>query len=228
MDVRSLKFFLAVAREGSFVKAAESLRLTQPNLSRTIRELENEVGSALFVRSSRGVTLTDSGIVLRKRASEVMELIEKTRSEVASFAATGITGEVRLAAGEAENLRPLIRVMRAVQASHPGISYRIFSGNGEEVTRRIDNGLADFGVVFEPVDITRYDHLKRPGGTAWGVVMPVTAPWAGELAVTPEMLLAMPLLVPEQMLEGNGLSGWLGDREEKRHVKFPTEEIVVG
>lgn len=217
MDTRSLRFFLAVAREKSVKKGAEALHLTQPNVTRTIHELEEELGVQLFIRSTKGLKLTAEGELLRRRAEEVTALIEKTRAEL-SAGAEEIAGDVYLASGETEGIRPLVFAMARLRREHPGVRFHVVSGNSDEVLNRVDTGLADFGIVFEPVDVTPYDHIRLPWSDTWGVIMREDSPLAEKEALSPDDLADEPLILSVQQVEKNGIAAWFGDRYEKLNV----------
>ncbi|MBQ5458975.1 MAG: LysR family transcriptional regulator, partial [Rhodocyclaceae bacterium] len=171
MKIRVLHYFLAVAREGNITAAAGALHVTQPTLSRQLAELEEELGVRLFVRRSHGVALTADGLRLRERAEEILDLLEKTRAE---FAAPGkpLTGDVHIGCGETREMRHLAHAMQRTQQQWPGIRFHIHSGNFDDVTARLDEGLLDFCLLIEPVDLSKYDSMRLPGKDVWGVITP--------------------------------------------------------
>ncbi len=217
MDFRSLRIFLAVAQEKSFVRATEVIHLTQPNLTRTVKELENEIGEPLFIRSKKGLILTDKGILLQRRAEEILCLVRKTKTDLMK-SEEEVVGTVYLASGETDGIRPIARAMKFIRSEYPGVRFHIFSGNGPDVVQKIDNGTADFGIVFEPFDLQNYDHLRMPWSETWGVLARKDDPVALLDVVTGEDLKKCELWCSEQMLEGNGLSGWLGERIENLNI----------
>ena len=152
MDVRVLRYFLTVAREASFSRAADALYMSQPTLSRQIRDLEEELGTTLFVRTNRNVTLTRDGMRLRRRAQEIVELMDRTREEFENLD-EDISGDVCIGSGETHAMRALARVAIDVRREHPGVRYHLFSGNADDVAERLDRGLLDFGVVIDPADL---------------------------------------------------------------------------
>lgn len=211
MDLRSLRFFLAVAREKSFLRAAQTLHHTQPNVTRTVKALEEELGGPLFVRSSKGVTLTPRGEVLVKRASEIVDMVSQTEQEVRRCdRASGLTGDIRIAAGETAHMPRFLSAVQRTRAKHPGIRFHFHSANGEEVARRVDLGLADLGLVFEPFNLTPYAHHTLPWTENWGVIVPQNHMFASQCTVTAEDLRRVPIIVSSQMLENNALTAWLG------------------
>ena len=179
MDIRVLEYFLAVAREGSISKAAESLCMTQPPLSRQLKDLERELGKQLLIRGSKKITLTEEGILLRKRAEELIELMEKTKNEI-SLSDEHINGTVCIGSGETDAISLLARAARDLQQKWPDISYSIYSGDAAHVTEKLDNGLIDFGLLIEPVDISKYDYIRLPVKDTWGVLMRKDCPLAAK------------------------------------------------
>lgn len=207
MELRVLRYFLAVAQEESISAAAEVLHLTQPTLSRQLMDLEAELGKPLFLRGKRKITLTEDGVLLRKRAGEIVELVEKTESELTA-AEGSVSGEVCIGAGETDAMRLIARAAKALQAEHPQIRYHLYSGNADDVSERLDKGLLDFGLMIEPFDLGKYDSVKLPAADTWGVLMRRDSPLALRSCIRPEDLWGLPLLTSRQSLVQNGLSGW--------------------
>ena len=160
MEIRTLRYFLAVAREGSITRAANFLHLTQPTLSRQMQDLEEELGRPLLIRKSHRVDLTPEGVLLRKRAEEIVSMVDKTEAEFTALEDT-VSGDVYIGSGETRALCPIAKVIRQMRADSPGIRYHLYSGNAQDVTERLDKGLLDFGIVIEPADISKYDALAR-------------------------------------------------------------------
>lgn len=208
MEFRVLQYFLAAAREQSISGAAEYLHLSQPTLSRQLKELEEELGKQLFIRGNRRITLTEEGMILRKRAEEIVDLMQKTEKEIALNDAA-IAGDIYIGAGETDAIRILARTARRLQENHPGIRLHIASGDSADVTEDLDKGLTDFGILFDPRDLSKYDYLKLPHQDTWGVLMRRDSPLAEKTAVTPEDLWDKPLILSRQHREGSALSMWL-------------------
>ena len=217
MDVRVLRYFLAVAQEESFSHAAEKLYLSQPTLSRQIRDMEQELGVALFIRTNRNVVLTREGLRLRKRAQEIVDLVDKTQEEFASLEEE-ISGDVYIGGGETHVMREIARAAIAVREEYPGVHYHLYSGNAEDVAERLDKGLLDFGIMIEPADIHKYDFLKIPGSDIWGLVMPRDHALARKEAIAPGDLEGIPLLVSRQRMVSGSLSSWLGKNIDHLNV----------
>ena len=217
MELRVLRYFLAVAREESITGAAKQLHVTQPTLSKQLMDLEDELGKQLFVRGSRKITLTDDGVYLRKRAQEICDLADKTAAE---FQDDGqeVHGDVYIGGGETEAMRLIARVAKQLQQEHPHIRYHLYSGNGDDVMERLDKGLLDFGLLIGPANMEKYDFLRLPVADVWGVLMRKDSPLAAHQTVRPEQLRELPLLCSRQSLVRNELSGWLGEDFGKLHI----------
>lgn len=208
MDIRTLRYFLAVAREESISGAAQSLHMTQPPLSRAMSDLETEIGKQLLIRGNRRITLTEEGLLLRKRAAEIIELMEKTEKELSADEKDLICGDIHIGGGETDAMRMIARVAADLKREYPGIKYHLFSGNADDVAERLDKGLLDFGIMIEPADIRKYDYMNLPAKDTWGLLMRRDSPLASLDAIRPENLLGIPLLTSRQNLVSNVLSGW--------------------
>ena len=217
MDIRVLEYFLAVAREESITKAAKALSMTQPHLSRQLKELEDELGKQLFIRGNKKVTLTEEGVLLRKRAEELIELMEKTKEEIRS-SEERIHGTVLIGAGESDAVSFLARTARRLQMSHPDISYHLYSGDATSITEKLDHGLIDFGLLVEPVDISKYEYLRLPAKDTWGVLMRRDSPLAVKDQILAEDLWEKPLLVSHQIYDSSELSSWFQRDIRKLHI----------
>ena len=207
MELRVLQYFLAVAREQSISGAAEALHLSQPTLSRQLKDMEEEFGKQLMIRGNRKITLTEEGMILRKRAEEIMELVKKTENEV-MLSDEGISGDIHIGAGETDATRLLARAAKCVQSECPLVHYHIASGDGCDVMEQLDKGLLDFGLVLEPIDISKYNYLRIKD--IWGVLMRRDSPLAGLEVITPQDLWQQPLIVSRQVsCGGHDLLNWL-------------------
>lgn len=217
MEIRVLKYFLAVAQEESVTKAAEVLHTTQPNLSRQLNALEEELGKKLFERGTRKIVLTEEGMFLRKRAKEITELAERTETDIIDFDKFA-SGTVHIGAAETFAMRRLAEIMLGLREDYPNISYDIFSGSTVEVCEQLNKGLLDFGVLVAPVDLTNYDYVKFPQNDVFGVIMKKNDLLAKLPYVCPDDLRDKPLLVARQQLDGNVLSGWFGQDVESLNI----------
>lgn len=211
MELRVLQYFLAIAREQSIIRAAESLHLSQPTLSTQMKSLEEELGKQLLIRGTKGsrkVTLTEEGMILRKRAEEILDLVKKTEKEV-TLANDIIVGDIYIGTGETDAVRILAKAAKSLQDTSPGIQFHISSGNSTFVKERLDKGLLDFGIVFGAVDLTKYNALKLPARDVWGVLMRKDSPLAEKKAVSPEDLWDKPLIISQQEEKGGIVNQWL-------------------
>lgn len=208
MDIRVLKYFLAVAREESITKAAETLRMTQPPLSRQLKDLEEELGKQLLIRGSKKVTLTEDGILLRKRAEELVDLMEKTKTELTS-SNENINGDIYIGCGETEGISVFAQTAHNLQKKHPLIHYHIYSGDASRVIERLDKGLIDFGLFVGSIDLTKYDYIRLPMKDTWGVLMPKDSPLAEKNTVSAEDLWDKPLIVSHQASDNSEVVSWL-------------------
>ncbi len=199
MDLRVLRYFLTVVREESISGAAEALHLTQPTLSRQLKELEEEFGAQLFVRGnrSRKITLTEKGRLLRRRAEEMVELADKTQEEMLLRDAE-IGGELNIGGGESAGMRTIARAVSLLKEQYPGIRFHMYSGNAEDVKERLERGLLDFGVFIGPVSLERYHTLRLPGTDSWGLLMREDSPLAECAQISANDLAGIPLIVSRQ------------------------------
>ena len=195
MDIRTLQYFLAVAREESISGAAEFLHMTQPPLSRQLKELEAELGKQLFIRGNRKITLTEDGMILRKRAEEIVALMEKTKAEI-NASAENITGDIYIGCAETEGMRMLAKIISKIRQEYDHIHFHIFSGQAEDVSERLDSGLLDFGLFIEPADLKKYDFIKLPITDIWG----------------------LPLIISNQAMVKNEIAGWMGGNYDNLNI----------
>ena len=211
MELRVLHYFLAIAREQSIVRAAESLHLSQPTLSTQIKNMEEELGKQLLIRGTKGsrkVTLTEEGMILRKRAEEILELVKKTETEI-TLSDTIVMGDVYIGTGETDAVRLIAKAAKTLQELHPGIRYHISSGNADFVMEQLDKGLIDFGVVFGAVDLSKYNALKMADTDIWGVFMRKDSPLAEKSQIAPEDLWGKPLILSQREDRGGNITQWL-------------------
>lgn len=199
MEIRVLKYFLAVAREGSITGAANSLHLTQPTLTRQLQELEKELKQKLFIRGKHKITLTPEGVILRKRAQEIIDMVEKTEAEFQS-SNNSIAGDIYIGGGETESMHCIAEILKELQNDYPDIKFHIYSGNAEDVTEKLDKGLLDFGLLIQPVDMSKYDHFALPKKDIWGVVMRKDSPLAKKKYIKLQDLKGLPLLNSRQAI----------------------------
>lgn len=210
MELRVLRYFLAVAREENISRAAEALHTSQPSLSRQLKELEEELGKTLFLRGRRKITLTEDGMFLRKRAEEIVDLADRTARELTSREDL-LTGDVYIGAGETEGMRLVARAAGALAQSSPDVHLHIVSGDRADIAEQMDKGLLDFAVLVGNSDAQKkYEHLLLPQRDTWSVLMRKDHPLAQKSAVRPEDLYQEPLLLSRQAVDGSPLLIWLG------------------
>ncbi|KRF57081.1 MULTISPECIES: LysR family transcriptional regulator [Priestia] len=221
MEIRVLRYFLTVAREGNITKAANVLHVTQPTLSRQLKDLEQELGKKLFIRSSHSIILTDEGMLLRNRAEEIVNMVDKLEAEFSSMEET-IGGDVYIGGGETEAMKHIARVAKDVQLRYPNIRYHLYSGNEEDITERLDKGLLDFGILIQPADISKYNYLNMPAKDVWGVVMRKDSPLALKESIQAADLLNVPLICSRQAMKQtfskNEFADWFGEDFHKLNI----------
>ena len=216
MELRTLRYFLAIVREGTISEAAQSLHLSQPALSRQMKELERELGAALFTRGGgQRVALTEAGARLRKRAEQLVDLAELTEAEFRSLGRE-LSGDIRIAAGETPAVKRLAEAARLLRARHPRVRIHLVSGDAQDVTERLDMGHMDFCLFVGAVNLEKYETLPLPDTDEWGALMPAGDPLARGAFVTPDDLRGKPLIVSRQIVDET--AAWLGRRPEQLNV----------
>lgn len=208
MEIRVLEYFLAVTREQSISGAAKSLHLSQPTLSRQLKDLEDELGKTLLIRGNRKITLTDEGMLLRKRAQEIVGLVRKTENDL-SISDEAISGDIYIGTGETDAFRIIAKIAKQLQSECPAIHYHISSDDGVDVIEQLDKGLIDFGVLFEPCDLSKYDYIKIPAVDTWCVYMRKDSPLANKEFITPADINDKPLIISRQTKDSSDLFHWI-------------------
>ena len=209
MELRVLRYFLAVAREESICGAAEALHLSQPTLSRQLMDLEEELGKKLFIRGNRRITLTEEGVLLRKRAGEILDLVEKTTGELAAED-RNLTGDIYIGAGETKGVHYLTQRAHRLQEQYPRIRFLISSGDSVDITEQLDKGLIDFGLLFDPVDLHKYSAYSLPVFDTWGLLIRQDDPLAKKTGVPAGDLTGLPLIISRRIKDCKLLENWLG------------------
>lgn len=197
MELRVLRYFLEVAREGSVTRAAQRLHISQPTLSKQLKDLEGELGKKLFLRGSHDVKLTGEGQLLRRRAEDILSMADKTVEEFKSLGAF-IGGDVWVGCAESDGIKYLARCYMALLERYPGLRLHLQSGNSADVTGQLDRGLLDFAVIVHEVDLSKYNYLKLPATDRYGVLMRKDSPLASRETVRVEDLLDLPLICSRQ------------------------------
>lgn len=217
MELRVLRYFLMVAREENITRAAELLHITQPTLSRQLKQLEEELGTELFERSNHSIHLTEDGMLLKRRAQEMIELADKTKSEFGQNREE-IAGNISIGSGEARSVQELADVIRVFQEKYPAVQYDLYTANADDIKERIDKGLLDIGLLAEPVDISKYNFIRLKQKERWGVLVRKDSELAHKSVITPEDLLGTPVFMPQRALVKSELEGWFGDIYDRIRV----------
>lgn len=217
MELRVLQYFLAVTREQSISGAAEALHLSQPTLSRQLKDMEEELGKQLMIRGNRKITLTEEGMILRKRAEEILDLVQKAEHEI-TISDDVIAGDVYIGAGETDAVRLLAKAGKKVQMEYPNIHYHISSGDTTDVLENLDKGLIDFGMIFGPVDTSKYEYLEFPVKDEYGILMRKDSPLAKRDVIRPEDLQDKPIIFNRNTRDGDLLTSWLGKNLSELNV----------
>ena len=217
MEIRLLKYFLETANEENITRAAAKLHITQPSLSRQLAHLESELGRKLYARESAGIRLTEEGVLLKKRAEEILDLVDKTRSEL-SESSKAITGTVYIAAGETAGIRHVARVLRRMREEFPAVRYRMISGDYEDVADKLDKCLTDFGLFVGKVNLNKYECITLPYSDRWGAVVRADDPLAKRKFIKPQDLLGRELLFSHQAKTHGEFSEWLNASAESLDI----------
>ncbi len=216
MELRVLRYFIEVAREGSITGAARALHISPPTLSKQLKELESELGCKLFVRGNYNVRLTEEGILLRKRAEDILDMADKTIGEFQSL--NDLTGgDVRIGCAESWLMRHLAGVLKQFRLQYPGLRFHITSGDTRVVVNDLEQGLSDFAVIVEPPDLSRYNYLSLPGGDTWGLLMRADNPLAQKPSIRPEDLQGVPLITSPQSIHAD-LPRWCGETVDQLDI----------
>ena len=213
MEIKNLRYFLAVAREENMSKAAEQLHVSQPTLSKTLKALEEELGKKLFIRHSFSISLTDEGMLLRDRAQDLVAMSDKIEQEFNSL--DDITGgDIYFGLAESYQIRYLAREIYKLKEKYPNFTYHITSGDTEQVTEKLDKGILDFAVLCETPDSNKYEYVKFPEADVWGAIISSSHPLAKKKSIHVSDLIGQPLFVSEQSWN-NEIKTWAKERFPK-------------
>lgn len=213
MEIKNLRYFLAVAREENMSKAAEQLHVSQPTLSKTLKALEEELGKKLFIRHSFSISLTDEGMLLRDRAQDLVAMSDKIEQEFSSL--DDITGgDIYFGLAESYQIRYLAREIYKLKEKYPNFTYHITSGDTEQVTEKLDKGILDFAVLCETPDSNKYEYVKFPEADVWGAIISSSHPFAKKKSIHVSDLIGQPLFVSEQSWN-NEIKTWAKERFPK-------------
>ncbi|MCC8166006.1 MAG: LysR family transcriptional regulator [Planctomycetes bacterium] len=226
MDIRVLRYFVTVAREGSITNAAKFLHVTQPTLSRQLKELEEELGKRLFIRSTAKMKLTEEGMLLRKRAEDILDMVDKTRDEFRTM--DDITGgDIHIGGAESHAITHIAQAAINLQQRYANVRYHLYSGNAGDVTERLDRGLLDFCLLVMPVDLSKYNFIILPERETWGVLMRKDSPLVVKKTIRAKDLQDLPLICSRQALN-NELGDWFGDRRDSMRIAATYNLIYNG
>ena len=217
MELRTIRYFLAVAREENMTRAAEFLHVTQPTLSKSLKSLEEELGKKLFVRHSFHIELTEEGVLLRKRAEDLVSMADKIQTEFLSLDDV-LGGEIYLGLAESYQIRYLAAEIKTLKNTYPDLRYHITSGDTEQVTEKLDKGVIDFAVLAEEPNTEKYHYLTFPKADVWGVVMPEDCPLAGKPSISADDLTGLPLFCSEQGWSKD-IAKWCGNKIDELHLE---------
>lgn len=221
MEIRVLRYFLTVVREESITRAAEVLHITQPTLSRQIAQMEEEIGVKLFDRGTRKIVLTSEGMLLRRRAEEILELVDKTEKELTEQDEM-VEGTVSIGMGDLAAVKMLPEIFRSFHERYPGVSFDLYTATADHVKDRMDRGLTDIGLLLEPVNVEKYDYIRLKQREEWQVVMHPDSPLAKKEGITAEDLKDLPLILPHRQNVRSELANWFGEDFDKLNVLFTT------
>ncbi len=221
MEIRVLKYFVTVAEIGNITKAANSMHLTQPTLSRQLQELEKELGQKLFVRGAKNITLTPEGLVLKKRADEILTLVEKTENEFSSIK-DEIAGDIYIGSGETKSIKLVADVMKQLNKTYPKIKFHIVSGDSEDLSEKLEKGLLDFCIFIEPYIPEKYNYVNLGEKDVWGLLLRKDDPLAKKKDINIDDLMDLPILISRQAIkksfERNAILEWFKDKYEKLNI----------
>ena len=210
MEIRVLRYFLMTAREENITRAAELLHITQPTLSRQLMQLEEELGTKLFERSSHSIRLTEDGMLLRRRAQELVQLADSVEKEF-RHSKEEMSGTISIGSGETGSMQELAEIIRDFQEKYPLVQYDLYTATADEIKERIDKGLLDIGLLTEPVDIMKYSFIRMKRKEKWGILVRRDSKLAEKTSIGPSDLLDVPVFLAHRALVKNEIEGWFGD-----------------
>lgn len=218
MEIRVLRYFLLIAEEESISKASQILHITQPTLSRQIKELEEELGTELFIRKKRKMVLTKAGMYLKDRASEIISLSDKTKEEFEKQKSELFSGHLSIGCVEADNSDTLSRLLEEFIMEYPEVSFSIYSGTGNDIIERLDKGILDVGVLLEPISADKYEYIAFPKKEKWGILVEKESFLAQKDILEPDDLIGIPLLTPIRKEVQDMFFSWMGNQMKELHI----------
>ena len=219
MEIRVLRYFLAVVREESITKAADVLHITQPTLSRQLAQMEDEMGVKLFDRGTRKIVLTSEGLLLRRRAEEILELVDKTEKELIQQDEM-VEGVVSVGCGDLAAVQMLPELFRSFHERYPAVTFDLYTATADHIKDRMDRGLTDVGLLLEPVNIEKYDYIRLNQRERWVAAMHPDSPLAKLERITPKALAGYPLILPRRLNVQSEVVNWFGSGFDKQDILF--------
>lgn len=223
MEIRELRYFLAAAREENITRAAKSLHIAQPSLSKQLMELEKKLGKQLLIRGKKKIMLTEEGVLLRKRAEEIVELVDKTEQEISSDSEE-IVGDIYMSSTTSEII---LQAAAKLRQTHPDIKFHFYSGDATDISERLNHGTLDFAVMLMPIDNVKYDFLALPDRSLWGILMNQSDVLASHTVVTKEELRTLPLIMHQRIGLQNEIAHWAQTDLENLNIAA-TYNVVQG
>lgn len=217
MELRTLRYFIAIANEKNITKAAEILHITQPTLSRQIKELEDELGTVLMIRGKRSLTLTNDGLLLKKYAEDIVGIANRAEQEFLG-SKNSVSGSVAVGATEALGSRILARYMKQFSDRYPEVQFELYNAMADSIVERLDSGLSDIGLLLEPVDTTKYEFIRFDRNERWGILVNFEHEFFKRKSVDVGELLSQPLMPPDRPNVRNEILHWLGVEERQLRV----------
>ena len=222
MELRVLRYFLESVRQGNITKASQILNVTQPTMSRQLKELEEELGEKLYQRSNYTIVLTPAGELFKKHAEDIVGMVDKAMLDIHAVTQDELKGPVSIGCAQSENIKYLARCIKAVQKEYPGMQFDLYDGDSERVVEKLDKGIIDFAVIVENVDLEKYNCITVPAVDTWGVVMRSDSPLAMKRRIELQDLIKLPIICSRQSLKADQPK-WFGDRMKELHIVATTD-----
>lgn len=230
MELRVLHYFLVIAREENFTKAAKILHVTQPTLSRQIADLEQELGVKLFTRSNHHIILTEDGMILKRRAQDILSLADKTKRDFIEKD-KALSGTISIGSGEFRSTEYLAKIIAEFRRQYPDVKYEIYSGNAHNIRDHIERGFLDLGLMSEPIDMRKYNFIQMPIKEQWGIFVPKTSPFFEKESVTAKDLVGTRLVTAAGDFNQSRIGKWIGEYKDQIDIvataNLPYNEAVL-
>ena len=217
MEIRVLEYFLTIAKEGNITRAAQKLHITQPTLSRQLSELERELKTQLFIRGKRSIVLTESGLLLMQRATELLKLVAKTERDLLESHGE-LVGTIAIGCVESTASKLLVQWIKSFRESHTNVVFDIVSGTGDDLREKLDRGMIDLAILLEPIETAKYDSYRLNAYERWGVLLPIDHKLSNLNQISIDQLKTIPLVVSSRSIVQDELERWLGARQEELNI----------